>query len=56
VRGPRRSGARHVVTLLGNKPTPKAVEALVAGLERDGIVKTGDKKIEYTIPKKGTIG
>jgi hypothetical protein len=47
---------RHVVTLLGNKPTPKVVEALVAGLERDGIVKTEDKKIAYTIPKKGTIG
>lgn len=44
---------RHVATLMGNKPTPKEVEALVAGLERDGIVKTGDKKIAYTLPQKG---
>jgi hypothetical protein len=42
---------RHVGTLLGNKPTPKAVEALIAALERDGIVAVANKKIEYSIPK-----
>jgi len=39
---------RHVATVLGNTPTPKQVEALIAGLQRDGILKIDGKKIAYS--------
>jgi hypothetical protein len=38
---------RHLSTLLGNKATPEEVQALVARLEREGLVKETGGKIEY---------
>jgi hypothetical protein len=44
---------RHVATILGGKVVTEPVQALIAELERDGIVKIGAKTIEYNLPKAG---
>lgn len=43
----------HVATILGKKASSTILEALITGLERDGIVTISDRQVDYAIPKKG---
>ncbi|HKQ22954.1 MAG TPA: PIN domain-containing protein [Burkholderiales bacterium] len=43
---------RHVTTLLGKNSTEKAVKALLARLQKEGIVVVKGKKIEYDLPNE----
>jgi hypothetical protein len=46
----RRALERRIATMAGSKPAPTTVEAIIADLEREGIVATDDKKITHAIP------
>jgi len=47
----RKTLERHVVNMLGNSVTTEVSQAVIAELERRGVVKFKDKSIEYKIPK-----
>lgn len=44
----RKALERHIGTALGGKATPSAVQDLIAALERKGVLKIADEKVEYT--------
>jgi hypothetical protein len=49
--GKRKGLERHIESHLGRKLAPGTVSDIVAGLERDGVLKFTDKKVEYSLPK-----
>jgi hypothetical protein len=51
--GKRKGLEHHIESHLGRKVDIDAVRALVAEMERDGVLQIVDNKVEYTLPKAG---
>lgn len=49
--GKRKGLEHHIESHLGRKVDLNAVRALVAEMERDGVLRIVDNKVEYTLPK-----
>ena len=49
--GKRKGLEHHIESHLGRKVDIDAVRALVAEMERDGVLHIVDNKVEYTLPK-----
>ena len=49
--GKRKGLERHIESHLGRKVDLNAVRALVTEMERDGLLRIVDNKVEYTLPK-----
>ena len=49
--GKRKGLEHHIESHLGRKVDIDAVRALVAEMERDGVLQIVDNKVEYTLPK-----
>jgi len=43
---------RHIGTALGGKPVPSAVQDVIAAMERAGVIKITDKRVEYALPSE----
>jgi hypothetical protein len=48
----RKTLERHIASVLGNNLATEAVRGLVVKLEKEGVIKFSDNKIEYKIPKR----
>ena len=49
--GKRKGLEHHIESHLGRKVDLNAVRALVAEMERDGVLRIVDNKVEYALPK-----